>query len=307
MLRDHRRPVTLGIIPLAAALLTGSAAIAANPPWTYVVATRTGGAQPVEVRLWHRGTDAVIQELQGDQVVRESRCDGNEIRDQDPRIGQIVLRVVSDKRECFALATDSILGFTRRAQDSGYRPVAAIQFHGRGATRYLRSSGDGPVEIVVDNDSGLPLFADFGTEQYTWEYAADPLLTRDPPPGVVAANATETYRDVASVHVARQLALEDLPPSIGGLPLDATFTYEAERTGGPVYNAIWTSDREATISLVIGNVRLPTGEMGLADEGSRVSLRVQLNERYLQISAPSREILRSALAKLRPELVGEVP
>lgn len=275
---------------------------AVSGAWRHVTAVRTGTQDPVVIDLWYRGTEAVMVERQGERVVAEKRCLGGQSIEQWEH-GRVV-REAADAVRCFEVATDSVLGFVRVAQGSGFRRDGNREIGGVAAEVYRSETSTSEViSIAIDPVRKLPLQAEFQSgETWSWDYPEpDRSVPVPPEPAFTAQDApSEIYRDLEGREAAAALKMANVPEAIAGLPLDAVFSY-TPANGRTASYAVWRSeDDDREVQLVVSAMPGEVVGLGIEDLGGALTLALQEDGALVRITAPDRETLELAVSALRP-------
>lgn len=310
-----RSLVMAGVIVALAILTIGSVAgtgITGPTSWQHLAAIRTAGQDRLFVDLWRLEDEAVYVERRGAEVARDERCIAGTLSQWSPT-GRTV-RELADRRRCYELATDALLGFVRLAQGSGFAPVDNAQGgSGSAAVFEALDAGSHLRTVVIDPIRQVPLRAEFRNgDVWTWEVLA--VTTGSPPSPPTEPRRSETYTDLTPDAAAPELGLSAVPMTVAGKPLLALFRYDSGDPGpsdiGPPrvtsFYAIWgeASDLEGTsqIQLVVTDQPPPPDEVGIEELGGAIILRVEENGHQVLVSAPDRDTLELALRVLRPGL-----
>lgn len=321
VLRARRAPLLRlsGVAAMLIAMATLSIGFVASTgsqgqtSWQHIAAVRSTGEARLLVDLWVRGEEAVYLERREGDVVRDQRCIAGTLTSWWPT-GRVV-RELADRRQCFELATDPLLGFVRAAQGPAFAPAEGPE--GASDTTSVfeaRDPGSDLRTVAVDSIRQVPLRVEFRNGAVsTWEYLA--ATDGGPPPPPTEPARTETYTDLTPEAAAPELGLTVVPTRLAGRPLLALFRYDSGDPGssgiGPprvtsTY-AIWDEpndlDGAGQIQLVITDHPPPPDALGIEDNHDGVvRLRLEEDGRQFLLMAPDRATLELAIRVLRPGL-----
>lgn len=295
---SRRRRITIVPITLFVLASLWVTASAAEEPWSYAAGTRQSAQSKTGFQVWWRGTEAVVEERQGDALVWQAGCRRTTLVEVNHAARSAVTRSDIAPEQCFKWATASSLAVALAVHDTGMQKVTVEEEKVGVVETY--TSVDSSTRVGIVKEWGVPrVVISPDGETTTWDYDELRRTIAEPPSIAVPHEwTTESYSNIALGQASDLSGLGTLPERVGDLAFTTAFEYRATGSATPTLYVFWMAG-EKQLQLVRGVGPIASSELGVHEDGGDVVFRKQLGDEYVQIFAPSRRELELLLSGLK--------
>ena len=215
-----RMRLLLGCIVLVGLSMIIVAGVSASNEWRGTKANVTSGDSQATIRMWERGSDAVLTYETNGAVVQQLRCEGGVLRDIDLANSNIVVHADVSQADCTRMATNPLRGPGTLVKNPAFKASGSTTGpNGHRQTSYVSTDAGGS-SVVLDEETGLPLTITSNGKPVTFVYSDIESGTPPPAPVVGDRATTEEYKAVGLGNVASAMGVKSLPSHLAGFTFD---------------------------------------------------------------------------------------
>lgn len=298
--RRHVRSARLMLVVAGTLVFASGIDAASGDPWRIASGVRTHDQEsaPVDFELYTRGSDAVVREFHGGELLSDTRCMDGKYQAADYVAESLVEREGFPAEDCLRWATGSFADGYEIARQAGLSLVASVDQAGRVLDRFAGPDRGDVKELMVDRSSKLPTRLVRQDSVVEWSY--DKIATVASVPSFVdgVSGQAEAYRSLTRADITVRIGLRPMPARFGRFEFDSAFEYSPDRKAGRTYYAFWIREDGAEIQIVRGVGPVDPSEAGSHDIGGAVLYKKQLGSDYVYVLAPDAATLDVVLAAL---------